>query len=484
MKLPFYKYFYAVMDFLIVLFSQFIAATIVTLDTPNKNLGNIFYIFDLSFHPYLIFTTISIFFVFIFQNNNLYKLNICLSWLNQIVRLIKSVFYGLIFLIVFSYFTKSSFILESRQFTIIFTFSCGFLLFFSRVIILRKIIQKLFKEKILKKHIIIIGGGKSGKFLATKLLIENDHGIIINGFLDDKLNIGTEILPSLYVLGNTDELEDVTSKIKVDEVIIAIDNITYEKLLEIIDKCLKLKIRVSVASSLFDIIPEKLETEKYSNIPIIEISPRLNDEINIKLKRIFDFIGALLGIILLLPLFLVIAILIKFSSKGPVLYTHFRVGKDGKLFKFYKFRSMTITNENDEERKKMMIEFMKNGKTQNGKDTKILNSSRVTKIGSFIRKTSIDELPQLINVLKGEMSLVGPRPALPYEYENYDNWQKRRVKVLPGCTGLWQISGRSSVSFKDSIILDLYYINNMSPWLDLQIILKTIPVMIFAKGGK
>jgi lipopolysaccharide/colanic/teichoic acid biosynthesis glycosyltransferase len=144
---------------------------------------------------------------------------------------------------------------------------------------------------------------------------------------------------------------------------------------------------------------------------------------------------------------------------------------------------MFVNGGEDEERKKMMIDFMKEGKTQDS-STKVINAKRVTRVGRIIRKTSLDELPQLFNVLKGDMSLVGPRPCLPYEYENYANWQKRRVGVLPGCTGVWQVTGRSSVSFKDSIVLDLYYINNMSPWLDVQILIKTIPVMFFARGGK
>ena len=119
-----------------------------------------------------------------------------------------------------------------------------------------------------------------------------------------------------------------------------------------------------------------------------------------------------------------------------------------------------------------------------GNGKKVINENRITEIGKVIRKTSLDELPQLFNVIKGDMSLVGPRPCLPYEFESYVGWQKRRLNVLPGCTGVWQVTGRSSVSFKDSIVLDLYYINNMSPWLDLQILFKTIPVMLFARGGK
>jgi lipopolysaccharide/colanic/teichoic acid biosynthesis glycosyltransferase len=144
---------------------------------------------------------------------------------------------------------------------------------------------------------------------------------------------------------------------------------------------------------------------------------------------------------------------------------------------------MKVMTGEDVERKQKMIEFMKND-ISSGTDTKIINDSRVTWIGKIIRKTSLDELPQLFNVLRGEMSLVGPRPCLPYEYDNYDEWQKRRLSAIPGCTGVWQVCGRSSVSFKDSIVLDLYYINNMSPWFDLQLIFKTIPAMLFLRGGK
>jgi len=140
--------------------------------------------------------------------------------------------------------------------------------------------------------------------------------------------------------------------------------------------------------------------------------------------------------------------------------------------------------ESDEEHKKKVHEFIRSSSGNDTKLTKIINEKRVTPLGKFLRRSSIDELPQLFNVIKGDMSLVGPRPCLPYEYEVFDEWHKRRHSVLPGCTGVWQINGRGSVSFKDSIILDLYYVNNATPWLDLQLIFKTVPVMITGKGAK
>jgi len=484
MKLPLYKYLYAAFDFAVIFITQIIAAFFVNIYKHPMINDYATHFADIPVALYIFFFVVSFVLVFIFQSNNLYKLHICLSKANQIVAISKSLFYGLIFVIVYSFFIKSGFILESRLFILCFGILALINFSIIRVLIIRWVIIRLYKEKIIKKNVLIIGAGKAGKFLATKLHLEDDNGISILGFLDDKIKKGVEILPNLYNLGNTDEIEEVNSNKKINEVIIAIDNITYERLLQIIDKCQAINARISLSSSLFDIISEKMVTEQYSEIPIIEVSPRVNEGINIFFKRVVDFIGALVGLVLLSPLLFIIAVIIKLTSKGPVLFTHDRVGKDGKYFKFYKFRSMTVVKDDDEERKKMMLEFMKNDKHQADNDTKIINNSRVTKIGKLIRKTSIDELPQLINVIKGEMSLVGPRPALPYEYEHYDNWQKRRVKVLPGCTGLWQISGRSNVNFNDSVVLDLFYINNMSPWLDLQIILKTIPVMLFAKGGK
>jgi lipopolysaccharide/colanic/teichoic acid biosynthesis glycosyltransferase len=143
---------------------------------------------------------------------------------------------------------------------------------------------------------------------------------------------------------------------------------------------------------------------------------------------------------------------------------------------------MKMLKGEDEERKVQMLSFL-NDKSGEIK-TKVVNESRITWIGKILRKLSLDELPQLFNVIKGDMSLVGPRPCLPYEFEHYPEWQKRRVSVLPGCTGVWQVWGRSSVSYKDSVVLDLYYINNMSPWFDLQLLFQTIPVMLTARGAK
>ncbi|MGG2973681.1 sugar transferase [Geobacillus stearothermophilus] len=189
-------------------------------------------------------------------------------------------------------------------------------------------------------------------------------------------------------------------------------------------------------------------------------------------KRIMDICGALIGLICLSWLFLIVAVLIKFEDpKGPVFFKQVRVGKDGKEFYMYKFRSM-VTNAEE------LLESLLHLNEVTGAMFKMKDDPRVTKVGKFIRKTSIDELPQLWNVLKGDMSLVGPRPPLPREVAQYTEYDKQRLLVTPGCTGLWQVSGRNDLGFNEMVELDLKYIRERSILYDLKIILKTIKIMI------
>ncbi|WP_394186734.1 sugar transferase [Metabacillus halosaccharovorans] len=194
-------------------------------------------------------------------------------------------------------------------------------------------------------------------------------------------------------------------------------------------------------------------------------------------KRIIDSTGAILGLILFAFLFLIIAVAIKLEDpKGPVFFSQTRVGKDGTEFKMYKFRSMVS---NAEEVLKDLLKYNE----VSGAMFKMKDDPRVTKVGKFIRKTSIDELPQLWNVLKGDMSLVGPRPPLPREVSDYTDYDKQRLLVTPGCTGLWQVSGRSNIGFNEMVELDLRYINERSFWFDLKILFKTVVVLLGSKDA-
>ncbi|CAM2978108.1 sugar transferase [Paenibacillus sediminis] len=195
------------------------------------------------------------------------------------------------------------------------------------------------------------------------------------------------------------------------------------------------------------------------------------------LKRIVDFTGALLGLILLFPLFILVALLIKVEDfNGPIIFHQIRIGKNGTPFKMYKFRSMV---HNAEE----LLEQLLDQNEISGAMFKMKVDPRVTRVGRIIRKTSIDELPQLWNVLKGEMSIVGPRPPLPREVEQYSTYHKLRLSVKPGCTGLWQVSGRNQLSFEDMVELDLKYIDGRNIKIDIQIMMKTVSVMLGAKDA-
>ena len=193
-------------------------------------------------------------------------------------------------------------------------------------------------------------------------------------------------------------------------------------------------------------------------------------------KRIIDIIGAGLGLILLSPIIAIVACAVKFTSKGPVFFSQKRVGKNGELFEMYKFRSMVV---NAEELK----ENLEEQNEMSGPMFKIKDDPRITKVGKFIRKTSIDELPQLWNVLKGDMSLVGPRPSLPKEVEQFDNWMFKRLSVRPGLTCYWQVSGRNNIDFEDWMKLDCKYVDDRNIWIDIKLIFKTVGVLFGDKNA-
>jgi exopolysaccharide biosynthesis polyprenyl glycosylphosphotransferase len=215
----------------------------------------------------------------------------------------------------------------------------------------------------------------------------------------------------------------------------------------------------------------------------LRIGVPTHNQVELACKRAFDFVAALFALILLAPLLIAIALGVKLSSRGPTLFRQMRLGKDGEAFAFYKFRTM-YHNSDDSVHRSFAQRFI-NGHMEGGrqKPFKMVSDPRVTRFGAFLRKTSLDELPQFWNVLRGEMSLVGPRPPISYELAHYQDWHKDRLMVKPGLTGLWQVSGRSSVPFDEMVMLDLHYITHWSLTLDLKIILKTLPVLLRGDGA-
>lgn len=221
--------------------------------------------------------------------------------------------------------------------------------------------------------------------------------------------------------------------------------------------------------------PTLLEMEDIENGKIMI---NIRKRIYFFIKRLFDFIMSLIGLIVLSPIFIIIGILIKIDSKGPVFFKHKRIGKNGKMIGVYKFRSMVINAEELKEK------FTPEQKAEYEKNFKLDNDPRITRIGKILRKTSLDELPQLLNILFGSMSIVGPRPIVEKEIEKYGNKRDKFLSVTPGLTGFWQASGRSDIEYDERIKMELYYVDHCSLWLDFKIILKTVVAVIKREGAK
>jgi Sugar transferases involved in lipopolysaccharide synthesis len=266
---------------------------------------------------------------------------------------------------------------------------------------------------------------------------------------------------------------------------------------DLIDRCKKAGVVIHVVSDLYNEVSEKIEAEEFGGLRTFRIVSRDVGILRFFWKKGFDFVGSGFLLILLSPLFLIIAWAIKRDSKGPVFYKSEVVGKGGQPFLAYKFRSMykkgdsnagSQSNPNVDpvaEGEERHVEFMKDFIHGRGNgEHYVSNENRITRVGRFLRKYSLDEFPQLINVFKGDMSLVGPRFCTLTEYKFYKPWHKRRFQVKPGMAGLWQVRARSAVSYDDMVILDLYYIGNQTFLFDLEILLRTIPVVLYGKGSR
>ncbi len=479
-KRPIHKYVLVALDVL-VLNLAFVLALLLHTRKGVHILGHTF--------PYLssevlFFLAYSAVIVFILYTNQLYMINVYLSVTPQIQRLLKSLTFSLVGIAVASFFTKSSMIVDSRLVILLFFVLSFVLLVAVRVILFRIIFKHLAGRGLIRRYALIIGAGKRGAGVASSLSRGNTLGMIVVGMLDDIVPAGTEVVPGVVVLGPVGALGAVMESRRVDEIIICLDDGPEDRCLNIIEQCEGTGVRVVVASPNFSVVSRWISQERYNDVPVFCV---MNSQGYLGLpllKRIFDSCLAAAGLLMLSPLLLFLAVSIKLDSRGPVLFAHTRIGKDGRPFKFYKFRSMRVGSDKDESRQEKLREFIQDDRHDASGSTKIVDDRRVTRVGKFLRKVSLDELPQLINVVKGEMSLVGPRPCLPYEWEDYAPWHKRRMSVVPGCTGVWQVFARSKVGFHDMVILDLYYANVASFPLDLWLILKTIPVMVFGSGGK
>jgi exopolysaccharide biosynthesis polyprenyl glycosylphosphotransferase len=280
----------------------------------------------------------------------------------------------------------------------------------------------------------------------------------------------------LISLGSLRDIGSIVEANRVDEVIIADPAFPEQEAVELVDQCHQRGVTVRIAPSTMEILVHRAEFVPGQSVPLFELRPPVFEGFDYAVKRTFDLVGAAVLLVALSPLLAACALAVKASSRGPILYRSIRPGIGGVPFACFKFRTMY----RDADERQADLESLNEA---SGALFKIRDDPRMTPIGSLMRRYSIDELPQLLNVILGQMSLVGPRPLPQRDYDRLEDWHKKRYLVLPGITGLWQVSGRADLDFDDLVRLDFLYLERWSVFLDLSILLKTVPAVIMRRGA-
>jgi exopolysaccharide biosynthesis polyprenyl glycosylphosphotransferase len=408
-----------------------------------------------------------------FRLEGVYSLRRGTSWLDEVYAIINGTTTGIIVMVVVTFFYRPLF--YSRLIFLYAAVLIPTILAISRGL-KAMILARLRRRGIGVDYVVIVGAGETGRTVLRNLVAQPEYGYRVLGFLDDNPEKGQTDIGPFKALGGIDNLPHILATYHVDEVIVALPWQYHRRIARVIAEAEKAGVRVRVVPDLLQLSLSRVYMDQVAGIPLLGMRETTITGWNLALKRAMDVLISGVGLLLLSPLILLIALAIRLDSPGPVLFKQKRVGRGGKLFTLYKFRSMI---ENAEEIRPYLEAFNE----ADGPLFKIKDDPRQTRVGRLLRRTSLDELPQLYNVLRGEMSLVGPRPALPEEVAQYQDWHRKRLEVSPGLTGLWQVSGRSKLSFDEMVLLDLYYVENWSPALDLRIILKTIPLVLLGEGA-
>jgi exopolysaccharide biosynthesis polyprenyl glycosylphosphotransferase len=340
-----------------------------------------------------------------------------------------------------------------------------------------RLVRVIRREFAAPHYVMVVGTGPRALRMAKALEAAADYGIRLRGFLDERPGAeGAEIAAGgLYHVYPVAELPSILSQHVVDEIIFAVGSESLADLEEVFLLCDEEGVRTRVAVDFFPHVNSTVSLDRFGPTPLLTFSAAPYDEIRLLLKRSIDVIVSASGLLVLAPFMLAIAALIRLTSPGPAIFRQVRCGLNGRRFLCYKFRSMC---ENAEELKAAVAHL-----NIRGTGFKIPGDPRLTRVGRYLRKFSIDEWPQLWNVLRGDMSLVGPRPAVPDEVDEYKRWQRRRLRMRPGLTCLWAICGRDKVDFETWMKLDMQYIDNWSLGLDGKILLQTIPRVLTGRGA-
>ena len=383
--------------------------------------------------------------------------------------------FGMMLIIAFG-FLDPDFILARAWLLMAWIFS--FLLAAGGRFSMRRAIYALRRKGYFLSSAVIIGANNEGLSLAEQLNGTRVSGFHIMGFIDKKLPVGTQLLRDQYVLGTVDNLEDLIERYEIEELILASSAISSrDGMLDIFQKYgISSNVNVRMSSGLYEIITTGLTVKEFAYVPLVGVNKVRLTGVDEFLKYSLDILLSIPALLLLGPVMLFIALAIKLETPGSVIHRRRVMGMHGKEFDAFKFRTM---HENGDE----IIDSYPELKEELSQNFKLREDPRVTMVGQLLRKTSMDELPQLFNVLRREMSLVGPRIITPAEVEKYEKWDLNLMTVRPGLTGLWQVSGRSDVTYEERVRLDMHYIRNWSIWLDIQLLFQTIPAVLRRRGA-
>jgi exopolysaccharide biosynthesis polyprenyl glycosylphosphotransferase len=409
----------------------------------------------------------------LYRREGLYQLRHNVSWFDEVLAIINATSAGIVMMVVLVFISRPSFYSRLIFFyagTIIIV-----LLSFSRLV-KALVLRGMRRRGVGVARAIIVGAGEVGRTVMRTIVAQPELGFHIVGFVDDDPEKGTTDIGRFKALGSLDKLYELIQDGEVDEVIITLPWQYYRKIMAIMAQCQRENVRVRIVPDLFQMTLGRMSVTTIAGIPLISTKPATYGGISRLAKRGVDILLSLLILAILSPLMLLIAVAVKLDSEGPVFYLQERVGKGGKPFRLYKFRSMAADAD-------MRRDELSDLNEADGPVFKIRDDPRCTPLGRLLRRFSLDELPQFFNVVKGDMSVIGPRPALPQEVEQYKPWHRRRLEVAPGITGLWQVSGRSDLPFDEMVLLDIYYAEQWSPSLDLKILLRTIPAVLLGSGA-
>jgi exopolysaccharide biosynthesis polyprenyl glycosylphosphotransferase len=411
----------------------------------------------------------------IFAGKGLYNKDFLLGGTEEYSRLFNAITIGAFVVIIASFISNELYLARAWLFM---SWAFSFLFIGLGRFVLRRLVYYLRGFGYFLRPAIILGANDEGLMLAEQLLQWKTSGFDIKGFIDKKIKPGTMVWRNLCCLGDLNQIDEILNEYDIEELILASSAISSrDKMVEIFKRYgVSPNIKVRLSSGLYEIVTTGLTVNQFAYVPLVGIDPVRLTGMDKVFKLLLDYAITIPGVILISPLLLIITIIVKLDSKGPVIHKRRVVGVNGAKFDAFKFRTMLVNGDEILSKHPDLVEELAN-------NHKLKHDPRLTRVGGFLRKYSLDELPQLFNVLRREMSLVGPRMITEQEMQKYDKWDLNLLTVRPGITGLWQVSGRSNISYEERVRLDMYYIRNWTIWLDFQLLLQTIPAVIRGKGA-